>query len=58
MNFEDIPECNRFSYEKECDLCAQPMAICSQEDNRPEYHTQIYVQCSCGNYLEFELPVN
>jgi hypothetical protein len=45
-------------YEEECPLCKITTKVITQTDNYPEYHTEIYVQCNCGNYIEFSLPVN
>lgn len=58
MNIEDIPLDLRNEYKKTCPLCTMTMIILSKADNWPEYYAEIYVQCQCGEYLNFELPVN
>jgi len=58
MNLEDIRKWRRNEYIQACDLCGLNQKILTQEDSFPEYHTEIYLQCQCGNYIEFILPVN
>lgn len=58
MNFEEIPQSLRNEYSQECDVCGMTSNILTQRDNFPEYETEIYVLCRCGNYIEFILPVN
>ncbi len=58
MNFEDIPEFDRTIYKKNCECCDMPIIIATQRDSYPEYYTGVYIQCNCGEWLEFELPVN
>lgn len=58
MNIDDIPEGLRCEYEQECPTCLMTMTVLTQRGNSPEYETEIYVQCSCGEYIEFILPVN
>lgn len=58
MDYEDIPqECN-CKYKITCNICEMETTVCTQTDIFPEYQTEVYVQCHCGNYLEFILPVN
>lgn len=58
MNLEEVPEYLRVVYEKECPICCITQKILSKASNFPEYETEIYLQCQCGEYLEFILPVN
>lgn len=58
MELEEIREGYRSEYQKECDICTMATTVYTQKFNDPEYETYIYVQCSCGNILEFTLPVN
>ena len=44
-------------YEQKCD-CGKKHLILTQKDDRPEYYTEVYVLCDCGEYVNFELPVN
>lgn len=48
----------RVEYSKECDICTMKMIVLGQKDNSPEYYSEIAIQCHCGNWLEFEIPVN
>jgi len=50
----------RQKYEKKCDACGNVYSIYSQEDDNPEYYTDIYLKCTnCPDeYVYFELPVN
>ena len=57
MNIEDIPSLYRNEYSEECPLCTMTCTVLTQPAPG-EYDTKIYVQCQCGEYLEFELPVN
>ena len=57
MNLEDIPSLYRNEYSEECPLCTTTCTVLTQPAPG-EYDTKIYVQCQCGEYLEFELPVN
>lgn len=58
MKYEEIPSEDRYKYTVVCDCCSMPTTVMTQEDRMPEYHTWIYVQCACGEYLKFDLPVN
>lgn len=57
MKYDEIyPGC-RYVYEKLC-KCGNRHKILTQRDNQPEYETEIYILCECGEYIEFILPVN
>jgi hypothetical protein len=58
MYLEDIPLYRRVEYIKTCNCCHLEQKILSQRDDSPEYETEIYLHCQCGNYIEFILPVN
>ena len=58
MNIEDIPRGLCHEYNQICDFCGMTTTILTQRDNQPEYEAEVYVQCQCGNYIEFNLPVN
>lgn len=58
MHKENIPKGLQCEYEKTCSTCLLTSLILSQHDDFPEYHTEIYLQCTCGEFLEFILPVN
>lgn len=57
MKFEEINEWDRYPFEVIC-ACQKVHTVFTQEDSFPEYHTHIYIKCSCGEYIEFNLPVN
>ena len=46
-------------YIEKCDNCDKEYKVRTQKDVNPEYYTNVYVKCDCGDYwVEFELPVN
>ncbi len=57
MNIEDIPKSKRHTYENTCE-CGKTYFILAQQDNDPEYYAEIYVECDCGQYVDFDIPVN
>ncbi len=58
MDLEDIPKYRRYEYEVLCDICSMTTKVLTQRHDSPEYETEVYVQCHCGNFLEFILQVN
>lgn len=58
MDREDISQGSQYSYEETCSLCEMKHLILTQDNNFPEYDTNVYLQCVCGNFVEFILPVN
>lgn len=58
MDIEEINKWDRYLYKEECNLCGLIQKILTQEDSFPEYYTKVYLQCQCGNFIEFVLPVN
>ena len=58
MKLEEISQFLRVEYEMVCDICQTKQTILTQAHVVPEYETEIYLLCQCGNYIEFELPVN
>lgn len=58
MKLQEVTQGNRNEYIQICGCCDIPQKILAQDDNKPEYYTEIYLQCQCGNYIEFILPVN
>ena len=51
-------ELGRYRYTQQCKYCGAAITVLTQQDDEPEYRTQVYVQCQCGDYVEFNLPVN
>lgn len=39
-------------------VCGNTIEVSTQEDDQPEYRTDVFVKCSCGKSVKFELPVN
>jgi len=58
MNIDDICEGDRYEYEEECPCCGLTQQLLTQKDDFPEYYTYVYLRCQCGEYIQFELPVN
>lgn len=56
--WEDISPWRRSQHHFECETCAATYTVYTQEDDSPEYYTWVYMQCDCGDYVVFELPVN
>ncbi len=38
--------------------CGDLVEVSTQQDETPEYYTDVYVKCDCGKSVKFELPVN
>lgn len=55
---DDIPKYLRYEYEQECSCCSRIIKVLTQDNDFAEYETEVYVQCNCGEYAEFILPVN
>ena len=49
---------SRHGYSETCKNCGKESRVYTQEDRNPEYYTAVYIECTCGEYLKFELPVN
>lgn len=58
MKLKKIPKGLRHSYVMKCSCCEAEQKILTQEDKDPEYHTKIYLECTCGEFIKFVLPVN
>lgn len=57
MHRKEIP-IYKVEYRQTCPVCDLETLVLSQKDDFPEYQTEVYVQCVCGEFLEFILPVN
>lgn len=44
-------------YKNKCE-CGNEIEVSTQPDEYPEYTTFVFVKCSCGKSVKFELPVN
>lgn len=58
MKIEEISKGYRYEYEKICPCCEIKHLILTQDADFQEYNTEIYLKCSCGEFIEFILPVN
>jgi hypothetical protein len=58
MDLSEIPEGLRNPYTQTCSCCGLDQTILTQHSDYPEYETEIYLICQCGEYIEFILPVN
>ena len=58
MKLNEICKAQRTEYQEECS-CGKKFTILTQNGlNLSEYETYVYLLCSCGEYVEFILPVN
>jgi hypothetical protein len=57
MKLEEIPKSQRTEYAEDCD-CGKTIKVLTQRADGQEYDTKIHIQCDCGEYVEFILPVN
>jgi len=58
MKLEEIYKNHRNSFIQKCSYCGLDQEILTQDDDFAEYHTEIYLRCQCGEFIEFILPVN
>lgn len=56
MKIEDIPRFFRHPYHEICS-CGEEHQILTGCETDDENETVIYLLCSCGQYIEFILPV-
>ncbi len=58
MKFEEIEELSRNQYINRCICCGLIHKIISKRNEFPEYETELFLECQCGEYVGFILPVN
>lgn len=58
MTEDEIDRYSRYKFIEKCEICDLDITVFTQEDSFPEYYTNVYVKCTCGNCVLFELPVN
>ncbi len=58
MKLEEIPEGSKDEEIKTCDVCGIYQKILTQYDDCPYFHKKIYLMCTCGNYIEFNIAIN
>ena len=56
-NMYDFDSEDAQTYCEQCE-CGKIIAVSTQEDDRPEYYTKIFIKCQCGRSVKFKLPVN
>ena len=57
MDIADINEWLSTEYKETCN-CGNDIIVYTQRNSCPEYETEVYVKCQCGQVVEFILPVN
>jgi len=55
MKLKDLSQSEATPYKKTCRACKKEYTVYT---HYPEYHTEIFVQCECGDVVPFSLPVN
>jgi hypothetical protein len=58
MKYEEIHGAYRTEYAQNCPCCSDINKVLTQAGNDPEYDAYVYIQCKCGQWIEFILPVN
>lgn len=56
MRFEETFPGRRHEYKKFCECCGQKHIIMSDDGDYADNEVIIYVECCCGNWIQFELP--
>lgn len=56
--FEYPIHSDRTKYKSRCVKCGRKFTLLTQEDDCPEYYTNVAVVCECGGIAYFQLPVN
>lgn len=55
---KELKERDGYPYKSKCKSCEKEHILFTQGDDCPEYYTDVYLKCDCGEYVEFKLPVN
>ena len=55
---KQLDDYDNHEYKKTCDGCGKEHSVFTQAENCPEYYTDVALQCDCGEYVMFNLPVN
>lgn len=58
MNKDDLNKSSLSKYIQKCKWCGVDLEVFTQKDEDPEYYTNIYIICMCGECVHFRLPVN
>lgn len=57
MKIDEIPPGLRYQYISSCS-CTKEYIVLTQKNDFPEYETEIFIKCDCGEFVFFKLPVN
>lgn len=57
MNMYDFGGAASEVYTEIC-VCGNEVKVSTQTDSYPEYYTEVFIKCECGNSVGFTLPVN
>jgi len=57
MDIYDFGDDCACTYTGTCE-CGNVIEVSTQQDDGAEFITTVYVRCSCGKSVRFELPVN
>jgi hypothetical protein len=55
---KELGDYDNVPYKVKCECCKEEHVLFTQSDCCPEYYTNVYLRCNCGEYIEFKLPVN
>jgi len=58
IKVNDLPQGINTEYTEQCIVCNNTHVIYAEGNNFAEYETWVHVKCSCGNLVQFVLPVN
>ena len=58
MKESELDKYDNHPYVMYCTECGQKHEVRTQSNGSAEYMTDIYIKCSCGDFVKFELPVN
>lgn len=57
MRLKQIDVGLRFAYRNKC-TCGEAHEVLTQNNDDPEYYTDIFIPCKCGEYVKIVIPVN
>lgn len=59
MREDQIPSYDQGLYSETCEICNLETRIRTQEYSiYCEYMANVYVECTCGNFIHFKISVN
>ncbi len=57
-NMHDFGSEHSETFVEDCSNCGKTHHVSTQQDSNPEYYTEVYIKCTCGESVRFLLPVN